>query len=317
MKIFNSWRSPIRMFTVVSLLGCINILQKWRHKFVLLGCGSLAWTKKGVCLWTSWKCRRSTQGLRLCCCRYKEDIWHISLQMRKNKRLDMVFVNNLIGKSCLNFYRMVRSFLTISWVVRSLFRSWRISVVNATPQLSFSDIFHDPFYAVSLLNILSCPPPEADDHSISAGYEVVFLQLWAVDLWQTSLYLTEHGFATRERGKLLCQRSGFYLQCASWWIYRFFYMLSDAIYQKMLKKLPASLGPGIHWDGLWSEKMSGYFRSRVDYDAFSQIPLERTRWLDWYRSRGSIGSSGDIKTYVVLTLTRPKPASCQTFVCTS
>ena len=39
----------------------------------------------------------------------------IEPQMRKNKRLKIwFFVNNLIGKSCLNFYRMVRSFLTIS-----------------------------------------------------------------------------------------------------------------------------------------------------------------------------------------------------------
>ena len=45
----------------------------------------------------------------------EEDIEpHQFTDEEKQALKDMVFVNNLIGKSCLNFYRMVRSFLTIS-----------------------------------------------------------------------------------------------------------------------------------------------------------------------------------------------------------
>ena len=58
-----------------------------------------------------------------------------------------------------------------------------------------------------LLNILSCPPPEADVyHSISTGYGGILATLGSLT-YDKPLFLTEHGIYTREREEelLSCQ----------------------------------------------------------------------------------------------------------------
>ena len=85
-----------------------------------------------------------------------------------------------------------------------------------------------------LLNILSCPPPEADVyHSISTGYGGILATLGSLT-YDKPLFLTEHGIYTREREEELLRAKWVLPTMRQQWV-RFFYMLSDAIYQNAEK----------------------------------------------------------------------------------
>ena len=102
-------------------------------------------------------------------------------------------------------------------------------------QLSFSDVFHTiRSMLFPLLNILSCPPPEADVyHSISTGYGGILATLGSLT-YDKPLFLTEHGIYTREREEELLRAKWVLPTMRQQWV-RFFYMLSDAIYQNAEK----------------------------------------------------------------------------------
>ena len=132
-----------------------------------------------------------------------------------------------------------------------------------------------------LLNILSCPPPEADVyHSISTGYGGILATLGSLT-YDKPLFLTEHGIYTREREEELLRAKWVLPTMRNQWV-RFFYMLSDAIYQNADKITSLfTKAKEIQIDMGCDPAKCLVISNGIDYDAFSQIPLkEPDGWID-------------------------------------
>ena len=149
-------------------------------------------------------------------------------------------------------------------------------------QLSFSDVFHTiRSMLFPLLNILSCPPPKADVyHSISTGYGGILATLGSLT-YDKPLFLTEHGIYTREREEELLRAKWVLPTMRQQWV-RFFYMLSDAIYQNAEKITSLfTKAKEIQIEMGCDPEKCQVISNGIDYDAFSQIPLkEPDGWID-------------------------------------
>lgn len=95
------------------------------------------------------------------------------------------------------------------------------------------------------------------------------------------LFLTEHGIYTREREEELLRAKWVLPTVRQQWV-RFFYMLSDAIYQNAEKITSVfNKAKEIQIEMGCDPEKCQVISNGIDYDAFSQIPLkEPDGWID-------------------------------------
>ena len=148
--------------------------------------------------------------------------------------------------------------------------------------ISFSDVFHTVRSMLfPLLHLLASPVPVADAyHSISTGYGGILATLGSLS-YEKPLLLTEHGIYTREREEELLRAEWVPNSMKENWI-RFFYFLSQAIYQEAdaitslfgnARLTQIELG--------CSPEKTRVIPNGIDYPRFSGTPLkEEDGWVD-------------------------------------
>lgn len=150
------------------------------------------------------------------------------------------------------------------------------------PYTAFADAFHTMrSMLLPVLYLLGTKVPEADVyHAISTGYGGLLASLgsWR---YEKPLLLTEHGIYTREREEEIIRAKWVIPSFKKQWI-RFFYMLSDIIYQH------AFLVTSLFGNARLAQIEMGCAAAKcrvigngIQYERFEQIPLkEADGWVD-------------------------------------
>ncbi|MDO5416485.1 MAG: GT4 family glycosyltransferase PelF [Lachnospiraceae bacterium] len=150
------------------------------------------------------------------------------------------------------------------------------------PYLAFSDAFHTlRSMLLPVLYLLGSEVPKADVyHAISTGYGGLLASLGS-SLYQKPLLLTEHGIYTREREEEIIRAQWVLPSFKRQWI-RFFYMLSDLIYQKAFR-VTSLFTNAMHAQiemGCDPAKCR-VIENGINYERLSRIPLkEEDGWVD-------------------------------------
>lgn len=150
------------------------------------------------------------------------------------------------------------------------------------PYISFADSFHTMrSMLLPVLHLLGGSVPEADCyHAIATGYGGLLASLGSW-LYKKPLLLTEHGIYTREREEEIIRAKWVVPSFKRQWI-RFFYMLSDVIYDRAFrvtslftnaKQIQVEIG--------CSPEKCRVIENGIDYERMAQIPLKaEDGWVD-------------------------------------
>ncbi len=150
------------------------------------------------------------------------------------------------------------------------------------PYIAFADAFHTiRSMLLPVLYLLGTKVPKADAyHAISTGYGGLLATLGSW-LYQKPLMLTEHGIYTREREEEIIRAKWVAPSFKKHWI-RFFYMLSDMIYDR------AWVVTSLFTNAMRSQIDMGcdpekcrVIENGVSYERFCNIPVkEDDGWID-------------------------------------
>lgn len=178
------------------------------------------------------------------------------------------------------------------------------------PYAAFSDTFHTiRSMLLPVLYLLSQPIPDADMyHTICTGYGGLLATMAGI-LKKKPLMLTEHGIYSREREEEIIRASWVLPTFKRQWI-RFFYMLSDAVYQQataISSLFQRAMETQIEL-GATAEKCR-VIGNGINYARFSQIPVKRENGTIDIAAVIRIAAIKDVKTliyaYKELTLRVP------------
>lgn len=150
------------------------------------------------------------------------------------------------------------------------------------PKEALVDVYHTMRSMLfPLLNILSTPVPEADAyHAISTGYGGILARLGS-STYHKPLLLTEHGIYTREREEELLRAKWVLPTMRKQWV-RFFYLLSDAIYQEADQVTSLfTKAKSIQIEMGCDPKVCQVIPNGINYPVFSKIPAKTAdQWVD-------------------------------------
>lgn len=145
------------------------------------------------------------------------------------------------------------------------------------PYIAFADTFHTiRSMLLPVLHVLTSEIPEADCyHAICTGYGGLLATMGSA-IRKKPLLLTEHGIYTREREEEIIRAKWVAPTFKGRWI-KFFYMLSDAIYQRAFRvtslfrhasRIQMELG--------CTPEQCRVVENGVVYERFCDIPLKKT-----------------------------------------
>lgn len=150
------------------------------------------------------------------------------------------------------------------------------------PYLAFADAFHTMrSMLLPVLYLLGTQVPEADVyHAIATGYGGLLASLggWS---YEKPLLLTEHGIYTREREEEIIRAKWVLPSFKKQWI-RFFYMLSDIIYNKAFRITSLFTNASLAQMEMGCDaQRCVVIGNGINYERLSDIPLkEEDGWVD-------------------------------------
>lgn len=150
------------------------------------------------------------------------------------------------------------------------------------PYIAFADAFHTMrSMLLPALYLLGTKVPKADVyHAISTGYGGLLATLGSI-CNHTPLLLSEHGIYTREREEEIIRAKWVVPSFKKQWI-RFFYMLSDVIYQRA-DRVTSLFTNAMHTQieiGCTADRCQ-VIANGISYERFCEIPLKKEDgWVD-------------------------------------
>ena len=150
------------------------------------------------------------------------------------------------------------------------------------PYTAFADTFHTVrSMLLPVLYLIGTDVPEADVyHTICTGYGGLLASVGAY-VYHKPIILTEHGIYSREREEEIIRATWIQTPYKSQWI-RFFYMLSDLVYQRAFR-ITSLFGHAreTQIDMGCAPERCRVIANGVNYERLSGIPLkEEDGWVD-------------------------------------
>ncbi len=195
----------------------------------------------------------------------------------ENQALQQLMVSGKPDWDLLFDMYQVRKINPMSYLRSEAFlRSFEESLEKNYPYIAYSDAFHSTrSRLLPVLYLLGTKVPEADCyHAISTGYGGMLASLGAY-IYKKPLALTEHGIYTREREEEIIGAGWVGKAFKQHWI-RFFYMLSDLIYERACRVTSLFRGAMMSQIdmGCDPEKCS-VIGNGISYERFCNIPLKK------------------------------------------